>query len=145
MKKILSFSLALLCLLLAACGNHTPEETLPPAAPRPDPTMTVSQSDMYTPTELHEAVWTANLYLAATYPDCVVAEVEYDEAYSVTRRPALKEKYAKPDMIVVLATFTSGTQVGAELQPNTTYTEAKMILSLAEDGRTWMVEELELP
>ncbi len=144
MKKIICLCLVLLCLLMAAC-NKTPTETQPATAPRQDPTLTISTSDMYTYTELHEAVWSTSFYLSSTYPDCVVTEVEYDEEYSTTRRGELTKKYENPNMIVVLATFTSGTQVGAELQPNTTYTEAKVILSLAEDGRTWMVEELELP
>ncbi len=148
MKKILGvvMILALLCLCFAACGEK-PLETEPAPDPvrQQDPEMIVSTSDMYTPTELYEITWTASRYFATNLPDCVVTTVEYNEEYSLSRRPELKEEYSNPNVVVVQADFTTGTVVADGLSPNTTYTDVELILTMAEDGRTWMVEELELP
>lgn len=148
MKKVLSLALVLmlLCLCCAACGEK-PKETEPAPTPvrQEEPEMIVSISDMYTPTELYEATWTVSRYFATSLPGCVVTELEYNEEYSMTRRGALKEKYENPDVLVVRATFTTGEQGEEGLTPNTTYTDVDFILTMAEDGRTWIVEGFELP
>lgn len=144
MRKFLSLILPLFCLLLAACGS-IPQETEPAPTPKPDPVMTVSMSDMYTSSELYEATWTASLHLSSAYPDCVVTEIEYNEEYSTARKSELKDAYKNPSTVVVLADLTTGTQVDGTMQPNTTYTDVEIVLTLAEDGRTWLVQDLLLP
>ena len=128
MKRMLCLILALGFLLLSACGAV-------------DPTVTLGESELYTKTEIMNAVDVVKAEFRES-EDLTLLRIKYDESYTLREMKYRKEHYGEETVIVLLADINVGLDAFAagSFLPGHTSTDYQFILTPNRFGR-WTIQD----